>query len=132
MARKGTSSRSTRGSTHAASDPLIRSGLLPAPSIRPLRIPIPELLDDVLSSVEDLRKYHPLGRLRARVKVDSLPASNRRVVGRAFEAVGFERPDHVIVCLKRKRRREVIFAKRKQRKGASARRRRNAYSYLRC
>lgn len=47
--------------------------------------------------------------------------------------VGFHMPWQVVICVRRKRRKEVLFAKRKTGAGARARvRRRNEYSDVRC
>lgn len=46
--------------------------------------------------------------------------------------VGFRSPKQVIICLKRKVRKEVIFAKKLSGKGSRSSRRRNNWSSIRC
>lgn len=48
------------------------------------------------------------------------------------EVASFSDPRRVMVCLRRKTRREVLFAKSKTGKGARSRKRRNQWSNVRC
>ena len=91
----------------------------------------------------DSRYYHPsavnsvLGKpISRRVLVTPQghrSTSGQSVVprGRRFEFLGFAAPDHVLICVRRNRRRQVLFAKGKT--GAGNRRPRwNATSYIWC
>lgn len=113
-------------------------------TVRLLSRPSAPILPDVthdLRPFEDRRTYHPLGVFRpARVigghpvqpLVPSKPAKQR---SRAFLAHGlaFPNPKRVLICVRRKSRREVLFAKNLHRRGAGARkRRRTYYSEVKC
>jgi len=94
-----------------------------------------------LPSLEDRRSYHPEGvarparsfrssRHRLTVSEPSQRAvrtSNPRVI-----RVGFENPREVLVCVRRKRRREVMFAFNKAGKVGQKKPRRSFYSSVKC
>lgn len=86
----------------------------------------------------DMRTFHPMGRLRPR---PALPVAARRLVPsqpKRYSAasishkMGFAVPKRVLVCVRRKQRREVIHAKRLTRKGAGSPKRRNIWSAISC
>lgn len=87
-------------------------------------------------SLEDRRRFHPLGALRPVAAVSRSARRLRITPKRAgfFPEPGlsFSVPREVALCVRRKERREVIFAKRKGGKGARSRRRRNRWSDVRC
>lgn len=129
MAR-GKSSRGARDISTIANDPL--RGLLPAPRLRPRPlVTLSDLVD--LTPVQDLRRFHPLGDVRARVDAIGRKADARRLTNKAMTHIGFDRPYFLATCIRRRERREVLFAKKRTRKGAGARRRRqNFFSKVRC
>lgn len=75
-------------------------------------------------------KASPKPRQQAGVKVKS-PRPYRP--GALFrEAESFSAPRSVMICVRRKSRREVLFALRKTGKGARSRKRRNEWSNVKC
>lgn len=104
---------------------LLREIVLPAP----------------LTAIEDRRTYHPLKVQRPARTISGHPSGpvtpkKTPTRSRAFVAHGLKFPDptgRVVICVRRKQRREVLFAKKKTRAGARARaRRRNWYSNIGC
>lgn len=106
-----------------------------APAQRPLRA-------INLSQIQDLRSFYPEPDfLRAPLnlqgqKVSTVASPNRNAKTRRSRtmlpyAVGFDQPTQVLVCVRRKIRREVLFAKKRHR-GASRKKRRNSFSNIRC
>lgn len=101
-----------------------------------------------LLEVEDRRKYHPLGvfrpasslrRANHRLVVSSTkverPSGVRRrraVLFRPPSAIAFRAPEHVLVCVRRHRRREVLFAKRRAGRMKMRAPRRSWYSQISC
>lgn len=78
----------------------------------------------------DRRVYSP-ETVRVARKVNLRPA---RVIQplRGRDIPRFVDASRVLICVRRKTRREVLFAKRKTRKGASSTRRRNQWSEVSC
>lgn len=111
----------------------------------------PRLLDDIQYSqrpfsytpVEDRRLFHPLGPFRpARTvagrssSVTSSKSLDHRAKSRSFKnlssVISFAAPRDVLICVRRKSRREVLFARRKTRRGARSPKSRNWYSAISC
>lgn len=74
---------------------------------------------DSLGEIEDRRRFHPEGVVRAARRVDSGRARFRIVGSTDFAApearsvpfgIGFREPKRVLVCIRRKIRREVLHA----------------------
>lgn len=101
-----------------------------------------------LSEIEDRRTWHPSGKtrparsltrsqhqLKIATKRHTSPRSTDPVhkkIQRARDArlphrVQFDAPENVLVCIRRKQRKQVLFALRKTGKGARARRHRQSY-----
>jgi len=88
---------------------------------------------------EDRRRWHPAGLLRPAAVLGSI--SSRRLVERPRQSwgpakyrdpfpslrLGFAIPEKVVVCVRRKQRREVIFATGSAGKGARQKQRRRNY-----
>lgn len=97
-------------------------------------------LDDRLLEVQDLRTWHPLGFLRppgafVRSAARQVVKSKPNALGNDISSrVGFAVPKKVLVCVRRKQRKEVLHALGKTGGGArvSRRRRRNAWSDVDC
>lgn len=104
-----------------------------------------------LRPVEDRRTWHPQGKKRPAASLDaprhrlvvsskplSHPAPSRRAkpsVARATlpHTVQFAAPARVLICIRRKKRKEVLFAKKLTGKGARARRHRQSeYTGVKC
>lgn len=95
-------------------------------------------------SVEDRRTFHPLGPFRParttggrRASVSSSASGlDRRAKSRAFRnlisTIKFAAPRDVLICVRRKSRREVLFARKKTRRGSGAPKNRNWYSSISC
>lgn len=83
--------------------------------------------------IEDRRVFDPSGDFRSADDFGGIPAPARRIprADRRWASVGFDRPREVLVCARRKERREVLFAKGK-RGGRGGRRRHNWWSKIRC
>lgn len=127
----------SKSSRHAGRDhsPIARpSGLPRVFSVRPVN----------LALFEDRRFFHPLGPARPAF---AFPKSAARVVvprTRSRSAVDgakartlphqltFAAPDRVLICVRRKRRKEVLFAKRKAGKRGQRKPRRNYWSAISC
>jgi len=89
-----------------------------------------------LQTIEDRRDFHPEQAARpARSfsrSVHSLAVPARRT-GRLPIGVTFHNPNKVLVCVRRKSRREVLFALGQTGKGSAlGKRRRNQYSEIQC
>lgn len=99
---------------------------------------------DPLSEIEDRRTYHPLGSDRpALYSVAPLQVKDRRPSPRQRRAgfrphsqtkgvIAFAEPDQVVLCVRRKERREVLFAKRFHKRGRGGPRRRNWTTQISC
>lgn len=94
--------------------------------------PSPEkMLKNTLREIEDRRTWHPQGAQRP---ARSVTRSQHKLVlpkkdssPRLPSRVAFDAPKQVLVCIRRKMRKEVLFAKRKTWKGSRARRHRHTY-----
>lgn len=124
--------RSGRGASRHRYSPLsVATAARRMPPIQPLRLsPLPSLIQ-----YEDRRTWHPDGPLRS---VFAFRRSARRVIDRANPlwharaALHFADPSRVVVCLRRRIRREVIHALRKNGKRGQKRPKRNFYSAIGC
>lgn len=98
---------------------------------------------DPLVELEDNRTFHPSGSSRApRFAVrlsarDRQPSPRQRQVGyrprsQTKAVIAFEQPDQVVLCVRRKERREVLFAKRRHGRGGRRPRRRTWKSQISC
>lgn len=122
--------------------------LLRPPVYLPTRVVEPDYYSP-LPEIEDRRTYHPLrsfrppavllGATRSALVPVGKKAENRaaplrsHVSGAVPRSIAFDAPPHVLICVRRHRRREVLHALRKTGKGARARlRRRNPFSEIRC
>lgn len=122
-------------------DDLIANLLAPVPVPAPFVTPgLSDLRTgyDVFEAIEDRRTFHPDGYFREARDLTGTPAPARLRDTRSrtprYQVVALDDSrSPVLVCVRRKQRREVIFAKRKAGKGArTRRRRRNYYSNVRC
>ncbi|QXP44302.1 MAG: hypothetical protein [Arizlama microvirus] len=87
----------------------------------------------------DRRLFHPAGVLRpvaatVRSARRLVPARKANQPSRLSipERIGFAVPRKVLLCVRRKQRREVIHAKRLQSRGAGSRKTRNIWSDVKC
>lgn len=123
------------------------------PTTKPKRISQPSVTHTSpklnLTAVEDRRTFHPLKKNRPAATLDGKQHTlkihhetrgPKQVIrprvhssNRLSNTVGFNAPKSVLICIRRKQRKEVLFAKRLTTKGAGAKRhRRNEYSNIRC
>lgn len=134
MARR---TRNTDTTDLERDDPLIASLAAPVVPARPL-VPLANtpLAETLFDEIEDRRTFHPDDQFRQPLNLAAAPADFRRSSSpaRTFQSdhARFDHPKSVLLCVRRKQRREVIFAKRKRKKGAGAKRRRNYFSNVRC
>ena len=122
-----------RDTSEIASEPLQKL-LRPSPIIKntPIAAFSPtKILTNTLRDIEDRRTFHPEGQKRP---ARSLNRSQHRLVlpdkktsPSLPHRVQFDAPKKVLICIRRKQRKEVLFAKRKTGKGARARRHRRSY-----
>lgn len=96
-----------------------------------------------LSHTEDRREWHPEGDFRParsfsvprhRLSIQ-MPSGKLPLPGKRFSlphAIGFANPRKVLICVRRKARREVLHAFRKAGRVGQRRPVRNAYSSVRC
>lgn len=95
-----------------------------------------------LRHVEDRRRWSPSRSPKSRsggYLIKALPNVNipnqTGSVYKTFEPsarIGFDRPQSMSICERRKRRREVMFARRKNGRGGQRKPRWSEYSYLSC
>lgn len=93
-----------------------------------------------LGQIEDRRLYHPLGQYRALREVNNArptlvppKPSKRRRARSTLHQLRFKSPLRLILCIRRKQRREVLHAKRKTaRRGRQGPHRRNQHSEISC
>lgn len=127
---RGSSGRSS-GVTHQTPSDL--SVLL-----RPIQ-PLPRLIQEPviqpLTEVQDFRLHHPSPAWSQPAKTVKGTRSTigANTLSPKLTGIRFNNPKEVLICVRRKSRREVLFAKRKTRKGAGARRhKRNRWSEIQC
>lgn len=128
--------RRRREANRAGAISLIRSLTVPLP--RPPIIRFSPLPSSAMRQVEDRREFHPSGRARSARLVDGRSAAIQ--VGRPSRSrpqalpagVRFSMPWRVMMCVRRKRRREVMFAKGKAGRRGQRPPRRNYYSEVSC
>lgn len=90
-----------------------------------------EGLED-LRTVQDRRRFDADPHKPAR-KTSGSKATFRALHNAPMQVIGFEHPKRVLICLRRKARREVLHALKKTGRGhGGGRKRRNAYSNVRC
>jgi len=128
-----------RDDSSIASDHL--SELLRPPKIQhtaPVAIPSPaKMLKNTLRQIEDRRTFHPQGNKRPARSLNrsqhKLVLADKKTNPRLSNRVQFDAPKRVLICIRRKMRKEVLFAKAKTGKGARARRHRQSYfSEVKC
>lgn len=95
-----------------------------------------------LTQWEDNRAYHPTPALnrpasavqRGNARLVIPAAKNPKASPRASlpSQIGFQAPKGVLLCVRRKQRREVLFAKRLRAKGAHSRKHRTRWSDVKC
>lgn len=92
-----------------------------------------------LKPIEDRRRWHPDGkqvapqatqRLHRALKIAS-PAPTAPKY-KLPSRVAFSAPKHVVVCVRRKTRKEVLFAKKLTKRGSGSRKHRNPWSEISC
>lgn len=109
----------------------------PAPNrINPLNAPRPIFRTQMeLFPVEDLRRYHPEGKPRSLVDIagrkHGLKSARRTDPFDAFR-IAFQRPERLLVCIRRHVRKEVMFAKKHAGKSGQRKPRRTYYSSISC
>lgn len=124
MAR-GNKSRGQRDTSDIAS---IEELLSPQNLLPPLVLPsVPSF---PLTEVEDGRSFNPDRQFRDPLVFSGGASSHKAVSGKSFQKIGFDNPDQVIVCARRRSRREIMFAKKLRGRGGS--RRRNYWSDVKC
>lgn len=127
--KRGSSTRSRR---------VIRDNanrMLPTP-VRSVQLDLEDFLRKP-TEIEDRRQYHPDDDWRSPRDVRGnsdhvlvVTGHDRKRVVSPF--VGFEVPQQVMVCVRRKQRREVLHALNKTGRGGQRRPRRGPYSDVRC
>lgn len=112
---------------------------LPSLTVSRLSRAVP--LSHNLSSIQDFRTFDfaPASRpallfTGGKASVRAAPARSGSSRSRALlpSKIMFASPDRVIVCVRRKKRREVLFAKRRTGRGSRGPRRFNRFSQIRC
>lgn len=145
--RQSSTRRSDETFDFSSDPPLLRQ--LSKPTIR--LSPVVETIvrhtaPTALRDIEDRRTYHPQGKQRPARSIDKpthrlvmpvhpkAPAQNKRTQApRMPHTVQFAAPKKVLVCIRRKTRKEVLHALNKTGKGARARHRRQSeYTTIRC
>lgn len=125
MAKK--SSRSQRGVSNTANPRLLATFSPFTPHPNQLNLFEDRRLFDP-DPIPPARSFHtPRHRL-----VLPAPLQKPSVRGALPHALGFQAPNKVLICVRRKIRREVLHAYKRTRKGASSSRRRNYYSSISC
>lgn len=113
--------------------------LSPARSVSPIKLrelPISryDLATETIEILGDDRQYHPLGPARPQQRATGQVATLRRTYNSLNHKIGFNTPDNVFRCIRRKSRREVLFAFNKQRKRGQGggKYKRNYWSQFKC
>jgi len=125
-----------------AATPLLVSSP-PRPVVMRPRVVVARRIPSALSMIEDNRRFHPLGLARPprglflRPRIVAPPIRRRKVSKavapfRVPAALGFQLPDKVVRCIRRKSRREVLFALHRTGKGSRTPKRRNMWSEIHC
>lgn len=101
MARSRSRSRSQSRGVRGTATPRVR--------LSPITNPFSRSPSSYLSDLEDRRRFHPAPYVPAR----TLDSSNHRLRASYSSpwAVAFQQPRRVLVCVRRKMRRQVMFAK---------------------
>lgn len=102
-----------------------------ASGVRPL-LEHPPLLRSgrtVLLEIEDRRLFRPSGRVAS---VASYRRPNHLLGAKGMKRVRFHAPKHIVLCVRRKERKEVLHAKGVAGGRVSGRRRRNSFSSISC
>lgn len=132
--RRSTPRQRMRSLQRDLTTPIAKPRLLLTPKIRPVD----------LRAFEDRRLFTPklsawpkriVRRAVLPARVIERSRDPRRVLAKtSLNRLGmaFEAPKRVLVCVRRKQRREVLHALNKTRKGAGARKRRNQWSNVSC
>jgi len=97
-------------------------------------------LSDYLLSIEDRRTSHPDGPVRAPRSTRAFhvnyqlaaPRQNKSNPWDVPSGIQFEDPSRVLICIRRKQRKEVLHALKKTGKSGQKRPRRNHYSEVLC
>ncbi|UYL83855.1 MAG: hypothetical protein [Wigfec virus K19_159] len=95
-----------------------------------------------LNQIQDLRRFHPApepfkrpaGALKRSATQLVIPADKKSTQrARLPSQVAFKAPPHVLVCIRRKQRKQVLFAKKLTGRGSRARKHtRNYWSSVKC
>lgn len=152
MSKKGSSGKRSSSRRDVSNNPIANHRL---PTRGFPQLDLIDYLND-LRTVEDRRTYHPEGDSRAArtVRGDSYYSLNsvpnqsssrstsvslnssggrvRHTSPRLPEALHFSVPQDVLVCVRRKKRKEVLHALKKTGKSGQKRPRRNYYSDIHC
>lgn len=147
MARKRTSSNNQSHAGRSADAFDIASGLDPLLSpVSPSTVLSNPLKNDPALEIEDRRSYSPEGpsrRPKSRSQTTQIVVRDRKPSPRQAlykfklnsqtkAVVAFAQPNSVVLCQRRKARRQVLFAKRKTRGAGGRPRRRNWTTYISC
>lgn len=128
MAKRGTRGRSRRGTLDTANRRLPTSTV--SYPVRSSQLDLEDLIRDRnLSAIEDRRVYHPDGPHRAARSISG--RSDHRLID-PWKGISFDRPDEVVICVRRKTRKEVMHALKHAGKAGQRRPRRNRYSDVEC
>lgn len=122
--------RRHRGDSHTVE----RDVIYPSSSLTQLLAPAPSRFVDV----EDRRTYHPLGFFRPALntyggRAGPVVVTPQKSRANPFIANSLKFPNpNVMICVRRKTRREVLFAKKRTGKGARSPKRKNWFSKIGC
>lgn len=132
VAKRNKSSNLGRGVTRTANLrlPLDFSEVFPSP--RPVFSVQPSLPNLPLIEVEDRRRYHPSGDRRSALNQNGRQHTLKASGTLTHPRVGFEDAQRVLVCVRRKTRKEVLHARRKTGKTGQKRPRFNYLSSITC
>lgn len=139
MARRHKDSNSTRRSDDTidiSSETLLRQIQKPVKPATQLHLNPPKFQ---LHQIQDDRSWHPKPQIKPAGALKR--SATRLVVPKPTKAsprsalphqVAFSAPKHVLVCIRRRMRKQVLFAKRLNRKGSGSRKHRTAWSEIKC
>lgn len=83
-----------------------------------------------INPIEDRRVFSPVPRPGPSPKTTR--GTSAHLYAPTAKTIGFQAPNHVMQCVRRKSRRQVLFAKKRTRQGARANRRHNFWSKISC
>lgn len=117
--------------------PVLRPPKKPVQFVNPT-VYVPRSVKPKLNQIDDRRTFHPQKLSRPAKLVSGAPhrlkikTGTRTPKSALPHSVGFSAPAKVLICIRRKTRKQVLFALKRTRKGSGSRKTRNYWSDVKC